>query len=83
MNTFLLTVLNARRVVFSGEVASCTAVTAFGCKGFESGHEAYLAVLAPGSQVTWSCPPTDGAHHFGAAVLWFRDNACTVVGTGP
>lgn len=79
MNTFTLTIVACKAVVFKGQARLCRVVTSEGAIGLEARHEPLLAVLKEGSDIVYT-DATGKAFSIAVAngLLSFKENTCTI-----
>lgn len=84
MKTFALAVLSLDRVVFKGSVVALAVEGPSGFRSFEAGHENFMVILRPGSQMRWTLEDgTLGVAKLETGIASFVGGACTVTGAFP
>ena len=79
METFHLTMLDEKKIHYSGKALSCIIATPSGKIGFMARHENFIGVLSPSSEI--HIADGNGAETTIKAdwgVLMFKDNNCLI-----
>jgi F0F1-type ATP synthase epsilon subunit len=80
MNSFGLTIVGCRRILFQGRATSCGVVTAEGSQGLEAHHEDLLAVLRAPSRLVYRTEAGDDRElEVQAGLLSFVRNECRII----
>ncbi len=84
MNSFSLTIVESKRIVYQGQARACTVSTTEGSQGLEAHHEDLMAVLQSPSTISFQTDSGSDQHlEIKSGLLSFVRNECRIIIQSP